>query len=304
MLSVPALSLRRCLAAWAPHIPPQTVIVSLMKGIETGSALRASEIIREVTGVPAERVAVLSGPNLAREIMARQPAAATIACPDEDAAQAFQAACHTPYFRPYTSTDVIGCEMGGALKNVIALAVGIATGMGPGHNATALIMTRGLAESTRLATALGAEPGSLAGLSGMGDLVATCSSPLSRNRSFGTPPRSRPERRRGRRRDPADHRGCQERRGDPRPRPRPRPRRRHADHDRGHRRAARQSHPRRGRRRPDAAATQARIAAPTTFTPSASSTAPSSPCGSSSLSDRAAGSPWNKNPTRSTGLAA
>ncbi|MDX3694774.1 NAD(P)-dependent glycerol-3-phosphate dehydrogenase [Streptomyces europaeiscabiei] len=186
VLSVPAQSLRRCLATWAPHIPPQTVIVSLMKGIETGSGLRASEIIREVTGVPAERVAALSGPNLAREIMARQPAAATIACPDEDAARAFQAACHTPYFRPYTSTDVIGCEMGGALKNVIALAVGIATGMGLGHNATALIMTRGLAESTRLATALGAQPGTLAGLSGMGDLVATCSSPLSRNRSFGT----------------------------------------------------------------------------------------------------------------------
>ncbi|MDW8803709.1 NAD(P)-dependent glycerol-3-phosphate dehydrogenase [Streptomyces scabiei] len=186
VLSVPAQSLRRCLATWTPHIQPQTVIVSLMKGIETGSGLRASEIIREVTGVPAERVAVLSGPNLAREIMARHPAAATIACPDEGAAQAFQAACHTPYFRPYTSADVIGCEMGGALKNVIALAVGIATGMGLGHNATALIMTRGLAESTRLATALGAEPSTLAGLSGMGDLVATCSSPLSRNRSFGT----------------------------------------------------------------------------------------------------------------------
>lgn len=186
VLSVPAQSLRQCLEAWTPHIQPQTVIVSLMKGIETGSGLRASEIIREVTGVPAERVAILSGPNLAREIMARHPAAATIACPDEEAAHAFQAACHTPYFRPYTSADVIGCEMGGALKNVIALAVGIATGMGLGHNATALIMTRGLAESTRLAKALGAEPSTLAGLSGMGDLVATCSSPFSRNRSFGT----------------------------------------------------------------------------------------------------------------------
>ncbi|MEU5599754.1 NAD(P)H-dependent glycerol-3-phosphate dehydrogenase [Streptomyces sp. NPDC020298] len=186
VLSVPAQSLRQCLAAWTPHIAPQTVVVSLMKGIETHTHLRASEIIREVTGVPAERVAVLSGPNLAREIMTRQPAAATVACPDEDTARRFQRACHTPYFRPYTSTDVIGCEMGGALKNVIALAVGIATGMGLGDNARALIMTRGLAESIRLATATGAEPATLAGLSGMGDLVATCSSPLSRNRTFGT----------------------------------------------------------------------------------------------------------------------
>ncbi|MBP5897953.1 NAD(P)H-dependent glycerol-3-phosphate dehydrogenase [Streptomyces scabiei] len=186
VLSVPAQSLRQCLATWTPHLQSQTVIVSLMKGIETHTHLRASEIIREVTGVPAKRVVVLSGPNLAREIMARQPAAATIACSDEDAAQRFQTACHTPYFRPYTSTDVIGCEMGGALKNVIALAVGIATGMGLGHNATALIMTRGLAESMRLAAAMGAQPTTLAGLSGMGDLVATCSSPLSRNRTFGT----------------------------------------------------------------------------------------------------------------------
>ncbi|MDF3144170.1 MULTISPECIES: NAD(P)H-dependent glycerol-3-phosphate dehydrogenase [unclassified Streptomyces] len=185
VLSVPAQSLRQCLAEWTPYIEPTTVIVSLMKGIETHSHLRASEIIREVTGVPAERVAVLSGPNLAREIMARQPAAATIACTDEATARRFQAACHTPYFRPYTSADVIGCELGGALKNVIALAVGIATGMGLGHNATSLIMTRGLAECIRLATAMGAQPATLSGLSGMGDLVATCSSPLSRNRTFG-----------------------------------------------------------------------------------------------------------------------
>jgi glycerol-3-phosphate dehydrogenase (NAD(P)+) len=186
VLSVPAQSLRQCLKAWTPYIEPQTVIVSLMKGIETHTGLRASEIIREVTGVSAARVAVLSGPNLAREIMDRQPAAATIACPDEDTARRFQMACHTPYFRPYTSTDVIGCEMGGALKNVIALAVGIAAGLGLGDNATALIMTRGLAESIRLATAMGAQATTLAGLSGMGDLVATCSSPLSRNRTFGT----------------------------------------------------------------------------------------------------------------------
>ncbi|MFJ8158356.1 NAD(P)H-dependent glycerol-3-phosphate dehydrogenase [Streptomyces sp. NPDC094468] len=186
VLSVPAQSLRQCLTAWTGHIGPDTVIVSLMKGIEADTGLRASEIIREVTGVGQERIAVLSGPNLAREIMEGQPAAATIACQDESAARRVQAACHTPYFRPYTSTDVIGCELGGALKNVIALAVGIATGMGLGHNATALILTRGLAESNRLATAMGAQPATLAGLSGMGDLVATCTSPLPRNRTFGT----------------------------------------------------------------------------------------------------------------------
>lgn len=186
VLSIPAQSLRENLAAWAPHIGPDTVIVSLMKGIEVQTGMRASEVIAEVCGVSPQRVAVLSGPNLAAEIMAGQPAAATIACPDEATARHFQAACHTPYFRPYTTTDVIGCELGGAVKNVIALAVGIATGMGMGANAAAMLITRGLAETTRLATALGAHPATLAGLAGLGDLVATCTSPLSRNRTFGT----------------------------------------------------------------------------------------------------------------------
>ncbi|MFI5642016.1 NAD(P)H-dependent glycerol-3-phosphate dehydrogenase [Streptomyces goshikiensis] len=186
VLSIPAQSLRAGLAAWAPHIGPDTVIVSLMKGIEASSGLRASQVITEVTGLPVERVAVLSGPNLAAEIMAAQPAAATVACPDEGAAHRFQAACHTQYFRPYTSTDVIGCELGGAVKNVIALAVGIAAGMSLGHNAQAMLITRGLEETTRLATAIGAHPVTLAGLAGLGDLVATSSSPLSRNRTFGT----------------------------------------------------------------------------------------------------------------------
>ncbi|MGC5236911.1 NAD(P)H-dependent glycerol-3-phosphate dehydrogenase [Streptomyces albogriseolus] len=186
VLSIPAQSLRASLAAWVPHIGPHTVIVSLMKGIEIGSGLRASQVITEVTGTAADRVAVLSGPNLAREIMGAQPAAATIACPDEDVAHRVQRACHTTYFRPYTSTDVVGCEFGGAVKNVIALAVGIASGMGLGHNAQSMLITRGLAETTRLATALGAHPATLAGLAGLGDLVATCSSPLSRNRTFGT----------------------------------------------------------------------------------------------------------------------
>jgi glycerol-3-phosphate dehydrogenase (NAD(P)+) len=185
VLSIPAQTLRANLAAWAPHIPDHTVIVSLMKGIERDTGLRASQVIAEVAGVSADRVAVLSGPNLAGELMVGQPAAATIACPDEDAARAFQAACHTGYFRPYTSTDVVGCELGGAVKNVIALATGIACGMGLGDNATALLITRGLAETTRLAVAMGAHPATLAGLSGIGDMVATCTSPLSRNRTFG-----------------------------------------------------------------------------------------------------------------------
>ncbi len=186
VLSIPAQSLRECLAAWAPHIGADTLIVSLMKGIERDTGLRASEVITEVTGIPAERVAVLSGPNLAQEIMAGQPAAATAACPDEAVAIRVQQACHTNYFRPYTSTDVIGCELGGAVKNVIALAVGIASGMDLGDNATAMLITRGLAETTRLAVAMGAHSATLAGLAGLGDLVATCTSPLSRNRTFGT----------------------------------------------------------------------------------------------------------------------
>ncbi|MFF9690492.1 NAD(P)H-dependent glycerol-3-phosphate dehydrogenase [Streptomyces sp. NPDC014623] len=186
VLSIPAQSLRASLAVWAPLIGPDTVIVSLMKGIELGSGLRASQVITEVTSVSEDRMAVLSGPNLAREIMAGQPAAATVACRDEDTARRVQQACHTPYFRPYTSTDVTGCELGGAVKNVIALAVGIASGMGLGDNASAMLITRGLAETTRLATAMGAHPATLAGLAGLGDLVATCSSPLSRNRTFGT----------------------------------------------------------------------------------------------------------------------
>ncbi|WP_055469084.1 NAD(P)H-dependent glycerol-3-phosphate dehydrogenase [Streptomyces ardesiacus] len=186
VLSIPVQSLRASLAAWAPHIGRDTVIVSLMKGIERDTNLRASEVITEAAGIPARRVAVLSGPNLADEIMAGQPAAATIACPDEAAAIRIQRTCHTSYFRPYTSTDVAGCELGGALKNVTALAVGISVGMGMGQNVQAMLITRGLAETTRLATALGAQPATLAGLAGLGDLVATCSSPLSRNRTFGT----------------------------------------------------------------------------------------------------------------------
>jgi glycerol-3-phosphate dehydrogenase (NAD(P)+) len=186
VLAVPSQTLRGNLAEWAPLLPADTVLVSLMKGVELGTAKRMSEVIEEVAKASPERVAVLTGPNLAKEIAARQPAASVVACRDEDVARRLQAACHTPYFRPYTNTDVVGCELGGAVKNVIALAVGIADGMGLGDNAKASLITRGLAETTRLGLAMGADAHTFAGLAGMGDLVATCSSPLSRNHTFGT----------------------------------------------------------------------------------------------------------------------
>jgi glycerol-3-phosphate dehydrogenase (NAD(P)+) len=183
--AVPAQSLRANLAVWAPLIPPGALLVSLMKGIELGTRLRMSEVIAEVTSAPAERIAVVAGPNLAGEIVQREITAAVVACSSESGALALQGACHTPYFRPYTNTDVTGCELGGAVKNVIAIAVGIAVAMGLGDNTRATLITRGLAEIARLGSALGAQTQTFAGLAGMGDLVATCSSPLSRNRTFG-----------------------------------------------------------------------------------------------------------------------
>jgi glycerol-3-phosphate dehydrogenase (NAD(P)+) len=185
VLAVPAQSLRENLADWAPLLPPGALLVSLMKGIELGSCDRMSEVIGQVARAPADQIAVVSGPNLAREIAHREYAASVVACSDTDAAERLQRACHTRYFRPYTNPDVIGCELGGAVKNVIALAVGIAAGMGLGDNTRAMLITRGLAETARLGAALGADQHTFAGLAGMGDLVATCSSPLSRNRTFG-----------------------------------------------------------------------------------------------------------------------
>jgi len=181
VLAVPAQTLRQNLAGWRDLLPPGALLVSLMKGIEHGSHLRMSAVIAEVTGAPPDRIAVITGPNLAREIAERQYAATVVASTDDTTAKWLQQACHTPYFRPYTNPDVIGCELGGAVKNVIALAVGIAVGMGLGDNTKAMLITRGLAEIARLGASLGA----FAGLAAMGDLVATCSSPLSRNRTFG-----------------------------------------------------------------------------------------------------------------------
>jgi glycerol-3-phosphate dehydrogenase (NAD(P)+) len=185
VLAVPAQNLRENLVGWAGLISPGALLVSLMKGIELGTRQRMSEVIAEVTGAGPDRIAVISGPNLAREIGERQHAATVVACTDDAMAKHLQQACHTGYFRPYTNPDVIGCELGGAVKNVIALAVGIAVGMGLGDNTKAMLITRGLAEIARLGAALGADQHTFAGLAGMGDLVATCSSPLSRNRTFG-----------------------------------------------------------------------------------------------------------------------
>lgn len=185
VLAVPSQTLRGNLAEWKTYLHPDATLVSLMKGIELGTTKRMSEVIVEITGVAPDRVAVVSGPNLAPEIAQEQPTATVVACADEDRAMLVQRSVTTSYLRPYTNDDVIGCELGGAVKNVIALAYGMATAMGLGDNTRATLITRGLAETARLGVALGADPLTFAGLAGMGDLVATCSSPLSRNRTFG-----------------------------------------------------------------------------------------------------------------------
>lgn len=185
VLAVPSQTLRANLENWVDLLAPNIGVISLAKGIETGTLMRISEVVAEVAGLPEGQIAVLSGPNLAREVAEGQPAATVIACTDAARAARLQDAFSTRYFRPYTNNDVVGCEIGGATKNVIALVCGIASGMGLGDNTAATLVTRGLAESTRLGVALGASQMTFAGLAGLGDLVATCTSPLSRNRTFG-----------------------------------------------------------------------------------------------------------------------
>ncbi len=185
VLAIPAQKLRAHLEDWRSQLPPDATVVSLAKGVEMGTLKRMSEVVADAGGVEPGRIAVVSGPNLAGEIAAEQPTATVVACSDHDRAVAVQHACSTGYFKPYTNVDVIGCELGGACKNVIALACGMAAGLGYGDNTTASLITRGLAEISRLTVALGGQALTLAGLAGMGDLVATCSSPLSRNRRFG-----------------------------------------------------------------------------------------------------------------------
>jgi glycerol-3-phosphate dehydrogenase (NAD(P)+) len=185
VLAMPAQTLRENLSAWSLSIPKDALLVSLIKGVELGTTQRMSEVIAGVVKVDSARVAVVSGPNLANEIAAREPAATTVGCANEDFAIQIQDACTTDYFRPYYTTDVVGVEIAGAVKNVIALANGMAVGLGYGENSQSALMTRGLAEMSRLGVALGANPLTFAGLAGVGDLIATCQSPLSRNRTIG-----------------------------------------------------------------------------------------------------------------------
>jgi glycerol-3-phosphate dehydrogenase (NAD(P)+) len=185
VLAVPAQSLRLQLREWKPMIAPDAMVLSLMKGLELNTDARMSEVISEELGIPADRIAVVSGPNLALEIAREEPTASVVACADSAAAGWIARSCTAPYFRPYTTADVVGVEIGGIVKNVIALAVGICEGKQMGDNTKASVITRGLAETSRLALALGGEARTMAGLAGLGDLVATCSSPLSRNHTAG-----------------------------------------------------------------------------------------------------------------------
>ncbi|MDT5099654.1 MAG: glycerol-3-phosphate dehydrogenase [Mycobacterium sp.] len=186
LLAVPSQTLRANLTDWAGLLGHDVTLVSLAKGIELDTLMRMSQVVVQVTGADPSRVAVVTGPNLASEIAEEQPAATVVACADSGRAVTLQRALATRYFRPYTNADVIGAEVGGACKNVIALACGMAAGVGMGENSVAAIITRGLAEIMRLGIALGAKPATLAGLAGVGDLVATCTSPHSRNRTFGS----------------------------------------------------------------------------------------------------------------------
>ena len=183
VMGVPAQSFRQVLQEAKPYIRPWIPIISLSKGLENGTKMRMTEIIETV--MPGHPAGVLTGPNLAREIMKGQAAATVLAMVDDTIANALQKVFRTGMFRVYTNEDVIGCELGGALKNVIAIAVGMGDGSGAGDNTRAAVITRGLSELTRLGVAMGGQPATFAGLAGMGDLVATCISSLSRNRHVG-----------------------------------------------------------------------------------------------------------------------
>ncbi len=183
VLAIPAQQLRLTLEEWKPFFKADSIIVSTLKGIEISSQMRMTEVIEDVLGPHA--VAIITGPNLADELVLRQPAGAVAAAATQELADQIRDLFRTPYYRVYTSVDVMGCELSGAIKSVIALAVGISIGMGFGENTQAMLITRGLNEVARLCAAHGSDPLSAAGLAGMGDLVASCGSPLSRNRTFG-----------------------------------------------------------------------------------------------------------------------
>ncbi|MGH8980899.1 MAG: NAD(P)H-dependent glycerol-3-phosphate dehydrogenase [Acidimicrobiales bacterium] len=183
LVAVPSHGFRSVLEQMAGSLPADAVVVSLTKGIEAGTNLRMSEVIADV--LPGAHAGVLCGPNLAHEVAAGHPTATVVALADEAFAKRIQERLHSPTFRVYTATDVVGCEIAGASKNVMAIAAGVSDGLGFGDNTRAVIVTRGLAEQTRLGHALGARPITFGGLAGIGDLVATCTSPQSRNRSVG-----------------------------------------------------------------------------------------------------------------------
>jgi len=185
VLAIPAQSLRPRLEEWRGAIGREATIISTLKGIEVSTHMRMTEVIDEVLDVNPSKIAIITGPNLSSELALRQPAGAVAAAPTEALAHHIQNLFSTPYYRVYTSVDVTGCELAGAVKSVIALGVGIAVGLELGENTQAMLITRGLNEVARLGAAHGADPLSAAGLAGMGDLVASCSSPLSRNRAFG-----------------------------------------------------------------------------------------------------------------------
>lgn len=199
VLAIPAQALRSQLERLVPLLEPDSLLVSLAKGLEMGTGLRMSEVIidvletylvasgasaRDIANLP-HRVTVLSGPNLAKEIIVEQPTTSVVAATEEETARKIASLCAADYFRPYTNTDIVGVEIGGLVKNVIALCVGMCEGKHYGDNSKASVMTRGLAETTRLALALGGKLETMSGLAGMGDLIATCSSPLSRNHTAG-----------------------------------------------------------------------------------------------------------------------
>jgi len=183
VMGLPSHSFRETLRVAKPFVRPWIPVVSLTKGLESGTLLRMTEVIRDV--LPGHSAAALTGPNLAKEIMAGNAAASVIATEDLEVAAELQKVFSRGTFRVYTNHDVIGCEIGGALKNVVAIATGIAEGLSVGDNTRSAVITRGLQELTRLGVALGAQPETLAGLAGMGDLIATCISPQSRNRYVG-----------------------------------------------------------------------------------------------------------------------
>lgn len=183
VMGVPSHGFRATLEAVADHVRAWVPVVSLAKGLEQGSRLRMTQVIQEV--LPGHPYGVLTGPNLAKEILAGDAAASVIAMSDENVADELQRVFSTHLFRVYTNPDIVGCELGGALKNVMAIASGMADGLGTGDNTRAAVITRGLAELTRLGMAMGGSPMTFAGLAGMGDLVATCISPQSRNRHVG-----------------------------------------------------------------------------------------------------------------------